>query len=266
MLLYLLASTVSCLCCRHALQASTALYLPDALDAWESFAGTGSGKGARLYQGPYALAAIRPRPIMLDSAAGACCCGLPEAPCTGHRTLCHKLSPCNMLCVRITTLSQRCWSQAELAGTFAASVGREPLSRQRCCCCGAGAVAHTCCATHSLHLIATLMLKPPSHCSVLLLQARSTTRTSATVSSGARQQHPQQQPRAPLHASLEVGEEPPAEVALQHNASCATMRIGMLCIVVACNCSRLPFVRPVAGDLTVAGCHSSAHRLQRLTV
>jgi hypothetical protein len=52
-------------------QASAALYLPDALDAWESFAGSGSGKGARLYQGPYALAAIRPRPIMLDSAAGA---------------------------------------------------------------------------------------------------------------------------------------------------------------------------------------------------
>jgi hypothetical protein len=54
------------------LQAPSALYLPDALDTWESFAGSGSGKGARLYQGPYALAAIRPRPIMLDSAAGAC--------------------------------------------------------------------------------------------------------------------------------------------------------------------------------------------------
>eukprot|EP00882_Tetradesmus_deserticola_P029105 GHRQ01032519.1.p2 GENE.GHRQ01032519.1~~GHRQ01032519.1.p2 ORF type:complete len:103 (+),score=41.40 GHRQ01032519.1:138-446(+) len=49
-------------------QASAALYLPDALDAWESFGG--SGKGARLYQGPYALAAIKPRPIMLDGAAG----------------------------------------------------------------------------------------------------------------------------------------------------------------------------------------------------
>ncbi|WIA32643.1 hypothetical protein OEZ86_003445 [Tetradesmus obliquus] len=53
-----------------AQQASSALYLPDALDAWESFGGSGSGKGARLFQGPYALAAIRPRPIMLDSAAG----------------------------------------------------------------------------------------------------------------------------------------------------------------------------------------------------
>jgi hypothetical protein len=53
------------------MQASSALYLPDAMDAWESFAGAGNGKGARLYQGPYALAAIRPRPIMLDSAAGA---------------------------------------------------------------------------------------------------------------------------------------------------------------------------------------------------
>lgn len=55
---------------RCAVQAPSAVYLPDAWDSWESFAGTGSGKGARLYQGPYSLAPIRPRPIMLDSAAG----------------------------------------------------------------------------------------------------------------------------------------------------------------------------------------------------
>lgn len=45
--------------------------LADAMDSWESFAGTGaSGKGARFVSGPYSLAAIAPRPIMLDSAAG----------------------------------------------------------------------------------------------------------------------------------------------------------------------------------------------------
>jgi hypothetical protein len=39
-----------------------------------------------------------------------------------------------------------------------------------------------------------------------VLQARSTTLMSATVSSGAKQQQLQPQPRAPLHASLEDGE------------------------------------------------------------
>jgi hypothetical protein len=92
MMLYF-ASTESCLFYRHTLQASTALYLPDALDAWESFAGTGSGKGARLYQGPYALAAIRPRPIMLDSAAGALLWLFFSPLHMGCTTVWHKLGP-----------------------------------------------------------------------------------------------------------------------------------------------------------------------------
>jgi hypothetical protein len=46
--------------------------LLDALDSWESFGGSGpSAKGARLTGGPYALAAIPPRPIMVDTAADA---------------------------------------------------------------------------------------------------------------------------------------------------------------------------------------------------
>jgi hypothetical protein len=45
-------------------------HLLDALDAWQSFGGVGpSAKGARLVGGPYALAAIAPRPIMVDTAA-----------------------------------------------------------------------------------------------------------------------------------------------------------------------------------------------------
>jgi hypothetical protein len=54
----------------HPLQAAAAGYLLDHLEAWESFAGT-SGKGAKLYAGPYALRPMPARPIMLDTAAAA---------------------------------------------------------------------------------------------------------------------------------------------------------------------------------------------------
>ncbi|KAF8071382.1 SRP68 [Scenedesmus sp. PABB004] len=54
--------------------------LADALDAWTSFAGSGSGRGAALVSGPYALRAIAPRPIMLDSAAAEV-----AYPDLGHR-------------------------------------------------------------------------------------------------------------------------------------------------------------------------------------
>jgi hypothetical protein len=44
--------------------------LLDALDTWESFGGSGpTAKGARVYAGPYSLAPIPPRPIMVDTAA-----------------------------------------------------------------------------------------------------------------------------------------------------------------------------------------------------
>ena len=53
----------------------------DALEAWESFAGGSSGKGARLYPAPYPLQAVPARPIMLDTAAAAI-----AYPSLAHRT------------------------------------------------------------------------------------------------------------------------------------------------------------------------------------
>lgn len=56
-------------CCCMVFQATTAQLL-DALDSWESFGGNGpTAKGARVYAGPYSLAPIAPRPIMVDTAA-----------------------------------------------------------------------------------------------------------------------------------------------------------------------------------------------------
>lgn len=51
-------------------QQATTAQLLDALDSWESFGGSGpTAKGARVYAGPYSLAPIAPRPIMVDTAA-----------------------------------------------------------------------------------------------------------------------------------------------------------------------------------------------------
>jgi hypothetical protein len=53
----------------HVRQVATHQLL-DALDSWESFGGSGpTAKGARVYAGPYSLAPIAPRPIMVDTAA-----------------------------------------------------------------------------------------------------------------------------------------------------------------------------------------------------
>lgn len=55
--------------------------LLDALESWESFGGSGpTAKGARVYAGPYSLAPIAPRPIMVDTAADEI-----EYPSIAHR-------------------------------------------------------------------------------------------------------------------------------------------------------------------------------------
>ncbi|GBF97795.1 signal recognition particle subunit [Raphidocelis subcapitata] len=56
-------------------------FLSEALDAWDSFGGTHSGRGARIAPAPYPLQPVAARPIMLDTAAAGV-----EYPSLAHRT------------------------------------------------------------------------------------------------------------------------------------------------------------------------------------
>jgi hypothetical protein len=75
---------------------------------------------------------------------------------------------CMMHCVCIAGSSCAADPKQSLQAALVSLLAESSI-RQRCCCCGAGTVAHTCC-TAPLVTIATLTITP-SNCSVVLLRA-----------------------------------------------------------------------------------------------